>query len=173
MQRSARAILLAILATTPAALGEEPRPGAAVIGERFPLFIACYHAARDGETNADLCDRSLAEEALSPRRQAIAHANRGVISFNLGDYVRAVSDFTTALDLGINDRSRVLANRGLAYEALRYDALARADYEQALFVNSANEVAARRLEELKKPVYERSAIPRKVTVELGVDQFDG
>lgn len=88
--------------------------------------------------------------------------NRGVILYNLGDYDDAVADFSTALDLNINVKARVLANRGLAYEALGAEHLARTDYTAALAFNPDNKIAQRRLEELKKPIYERSRPPSRI-----------
>ncbi len=140
-----------------------------VIGPKIPLYHRCFENARDGDIDPgalDPCNRSLTEEELTPRKSAIAHANRGVVQFNLGDYEAAVADFSAALRLGIHVRAKIYVNRGLSHEALRYDALARADYQAALAVNPDNAIAARRLEELKKPLYDRSSLPRKITAEL-------
>jgi tetratricopeptide (TPR) repeat protein len=139
-----------------------------VIGDRFPLSRLCYENARDEEIGAEAllpCKQSLETEQLSDRRRAVVYANRGVIQFHSGDYEAAVLDFTAALDLGIFLPSRLHVNRGLAYEVLRYDALARADYRAALAISPGNEIAKRRLAELEKPFYERSQIPRKITAE--------
>lgn len=140
-----------------------------VLGQKTPLYHQCFENARDGDIDSgalEPCDRSLAEEELTPRKTAIAYANRGVVQFNLGDYEAAVSDFSSALRLGIHVQAKIYANRGLSHEALHYDVLARADYEAALKINPSHAVAARRLEELKKPIYDRSTLPRKITAEL-------
>jgi|GEM_PF-4335872 len=139
-----------------------------VIGNNLPLFTQCFENARDGETGFEAlepCDQSLQQENLSPRKTAIVHANRGVIYFNLGDFEAAVNDFSASLDLGIHLRAQLHANRGLAYEALRLDALARADYKAALAIKDTQPTALRRLEELSKPLYERSGVPRRITAE--------
>jgi tetratricopeptide (TPR) repeat protein len=156
---------------------EVEQPGArTVIGEPFPLSIECFEAARDGASGARgiaPCDRSLAEEALDDRRRAIVFANRGVVQFNSGNYEAAGLDFTAALDFRVLNRSRVLANRGLAYEVLRYEALARADYREALALNPNNAIANRRLAELEKPYLERSHVPRKINAEAPGEGFEG
>lgn len=133
-----------------------------------PLAIECYQNARDeltGPDAAEPCTRSLESEPLGQRLQSAVHANRGVIYYNSGAYEEAVADFTTSLDLNIFVRARVLTNRGLAYEALRYDALARADYQQALALNDHEDRARARLQELDKPFIERSKLPHKISVE--------
>ncbi len=158
------------------ALAQQGEDSGVKIGPAFPLMDACYRMAVDGATGAEglePCDRSLANEPLTDRRRAIVHANRGVVQFNSGDYGAAAEDFTAALDLGINVRARILVNRGLCFEALRYDSLARADYEAALDFNPDNEIALRRLEELKKPTFERSGVPRRITADAGLAESDG
>ena len=162
--------LMTLISNAAAAPAQEEGIGAkTVVGNRFPLYLQCFENARDGDIGPEAltpCNQSLEEEGLSQRRTAIAHANRGVIQFNIGDYAAAITDYTTALRLGINVQARILANRGLAHEALGNDALARADYQAALVINPKNATAASRLEELKKPLYDRSKLPRKITVEL-------
>lgn len=146
-----------------------------VIGDRFPLSTLCYENARDGALGAEAllpCDQSLQTEQLSGRRRAVVYTNRGVINFNSGDYEASAVDFTAALDLGIFLRARVLVNRGLAYEVLRYEALARADYRAALEISPGNDTAKRRLAELEKPLYERTQIPRRITAEAPSDDHD-
>lgn len=153
------------------AASQQPGDGGVVFGPQFPAMEACYRMASDGEVGAaalDPCDRALASEPLGNRQQAIVHANRGVVLFNSGDYEAAVEAFTQSLDLGINVRARILVNRGLAYEALRYDSLARADYEQALAISPGNAAAQRRLGELDKPPYERVRPPRRLTADAGL-----
>lgn len=165
------AFALAMLAAASAQEGD----GAATIVIGFPLSDQCYRNASDGVVGAESlapCDQSLATESLSNRRRAVVYANRGVINFNSGDYETAVLDFTASLDLGIFVRSRLLVNRGLAYEVLRYEALARADYRAALDSSPGNETAKRRLAELEKPFYERSQVPRKITAEAPGDGPD-
>ena len=166
----------AIAVMAGAALAQQDEAGGVKIGPAFPLMDACYRMAIDGATGAEglePCDRSLANEPLTDRRRAVVHANRGVVQFNSGDYGAAAEDFTAALDLGINVRARILVNRGLCFEALRYDSLARADYEAALSFNPDNAVALRRLEELKKPTFERSGVPRRITADAGFVASDG
>lgn len=156
-------------ANTGAQADEEEFGSKTVIGEKTPLIHKCYQNARDGDIDSDAlepCHRSLAEEELTRRKTAIAHANRGVVQINLGDYEAAIADFSAALRLGIHVQARIYVNRGLSYEALRYDALARADYQAALAINPDNPIAARRRELLKKPLYDRSTLPRKITAEL-------
>ncbi len=152
------------------ALADEEEIGAkTVVGTRYPLYIQCFENARDGEIDAralEPCNRSLDEENLSPHKTAIAYANRGVVQFNVGDYEAAVTDFTASLRHGIHVQARVYANRGLSYEALHYDALARADYQAALALNPRNSTATQRIEELDKPLYDRSNLPRKITAEM-------
>ena len=133
-----------------------------------PLHRKCYEHARDrvAEHSAlAACDRSIETESLSPRQIAVTYANRGVINYNLGDYGGAVDDFTKALDRNIHTKAKIHANRGLSYEALFFDGLARADYEAALAADPDNRTAARRLEELDKPAYERARPPRRITAE--------
>lgn len=139
-----------------------------VVALSNPLAVECYENARDEKTGAEAiepCDKSLESESLTSRRQAVVRANRGVILYNSGAYDEAVDDFTISLDLGIFVPARILTNRALAYEALRYDNLARADYQRALLLNSGEERARLRLEEMKKPYLERSKVPRKISVE--------
>ncbi|MEQ8936527.1 MAG: tetratricopeptide repeat protein [Amphiplicatus sp.] len=165
-----------IAAMAGAASAQQSEDSSVKIGPAFPLMDACYRMAIDGGTGAEglePCDRSLSNEPLTERRRAIVRANRGVVHFNSGDYGAAAEDFTAALDLGINVRARILVNRGLCFEALRYDSLARTDYEAALSFNPDNAVALRRLEELKKPTLERSGVPRRITADAGFAESDG
>ncbi|WP_428407583.1 tetratricopeptide repeat protein [Hyphococcus sp.] len=136
-----------------------------VIENTIPYFDDCYQNARDGGADYALlrpCNLALENEALTPRLTAIAHVNRGVIRYNLGDYEDAIEDFSAALDLDIHVKAKVLVNRGLSYEAANAERLARIDYESALAFNPDNETARRRLEELKKPIYERSKLPSRI-----------
>lgn len=165
-----------IAAMAGAALARQDDDSGVKIGPAFPLMDACYRMAVDGIAGAEglePCNGSLANEPLTDRRRAVVHANRGVVQFNSGDYGAAAEDFTAALDLGINVRARILVNRGLSFEALRYDSLARADYEAALGFNPDNAVALRRLEELKKPTFERLGVPRRITADAGFAGPDG
>ena len=109
------------------------------------------------------CDKALETETLSPRKTVAAHVNRGVIYYNLGEYEAALEDFTHALDLDVHAHAKTLVNRGLTYEALSYDALAKADYKAALALRPGNRTALRRLEQLDKPLYERTRIPKTIT----------
>lgn len=139
-----------------------------VIGGDFPLAKACFKNAADNlDTYEALepCSRALEEERLTDLKRAIVYVNRRVISFNIGDYELAVSDFTAALDLQINVKAKTYTNRGFAYEAMGADNLARADYETALSINPDYFRASQRLEELEKPLYDRSAPPKRITVE--------
>ena len=61
---------------------------------------------------------------------------------------------------------------GLAHEALGNDSLARTDYQAALAVNPKNATAAERLNELKKPIYDRSKLPRRITVGLPMPPYE-
>lgn len=171
---AAGAAVMAI--ATGLALAQQDEDSGVIIGPAFPLMEACYRMAVDGAVGAEglePCNRSLANEPLTDRLRSIVYANRGVVQFNSGDYGAAAEDFTAALDLGINVRARILVNRGLCFEALRYDSLARADYEAALDFNPDNEIALRRLEELKKPTFERSGVPRRITADAGFAESDG
>ncbi|MBT8473730.1 MAG: hypothetical protein HKN14_04930 [Marinicaulis sp.] len=78
---------------------------------------------------------------------AAAYANRGVIHFNIGIYETAISDFSQSLDLGKNYRV-LLANRGMAYETLGLENLARVDYEAALAFWASYKDAKKRLAQL-------------------------
>lgn len=160
-----------VLSAAPAPAQEERESSVTtiVIGDRFALSTACYENAKSGEGGAAMlepCNRSLETEALTDRRRAVVYANRDVIQYNSGAYEAAALDFTASLDLGVFLPARLLVNRGLAYEALRHDALARADYRRALELSLHNATARRRLEELDKPFYERSRLPTKVTAEV-------
>ncbi len=139
-----------------------------VVGSKWPLANECYENARDTREDyeaLDPCNQSLETESLSQRRRAGVHANRGVIYYNIGEYQLSVDDFTESLDLEINVIAKIRANRGLSFEALGYENLARADYVEALKINPDHKVASERLQELNKPLYDRSTIPRKITVE--------
>lgn len=131
-----------------------------------PRHSACYDHARNGVARYDAledCDKALETEPLSRRETVAAHVNRGVIYYNLGEYEAALEDFTQALDLDVYAQAKTLVNRGLTYEALSDDALAKADYKAALELKPDNRTARRRLEELEKPLYERTRIPRTIT----------
>ena len=133
-----------------------------------PHHSACYDHARNGVASYDAvedCDKALETETLSPRKTVAAHVNRGVIYYNLGEYEAALEDFTHALDLDVHAHAKTLVNRGLTYEALSYDALAKADYKAALAIRPNNQTALRRLEQLDKPLYERTRIPKTITAE--------
>ncbi|MAW79757.1 MAG: hypothetical protein CMI63_05925 [Parvularcula sp.] len=157
-----------------AALGQNGERGElifkAVIDNEIPYYDDCYHNARDGDADyalLDPCDLALQNEALTARQTAILHVNRGVIRYNLGDYADAIDDFTMALDLKIHVKAKVLVNRGLSYEAAGAERMARVDYESALAFNPDNKTARRRLDELKKPIYERSKLPARINAGLG------
>ncbi|MEE2691002.1 MAG: tetratricopeptide repeat protein [Pseudomonadota bacterium] len=166
----------AVAALAGFATAQQAQDSGVMIGDELPMMTACYRSAVDGavgEDGLEPCNRSLSGEPLSDRKRAIVHANRGVVQFNSGDYAAAIEDFTAALDLGINVRARILVNRGLCYEALRYDALARADYQAALAFNPDNAAAKRRLEELEKPAFERVGVPRRITADAGFADIEG
>ena len=139
-----------------------------VIGKKAPLADACYENARDAFEDYEAlepCNLSLENEPLMQRRRAGVYANRGVIYYNIGEYESAIEDFTASLDLNINVVAKVRTNRGLAYEALGYEALARTDYIAALNHDPDYADASDRLKELEKPIYDRSRLPRKIRVE--------
>ena len=136
--------------------------------QSIALAKECFENARDySESHESLmaCELSLEEEALSKRRRAAVYANRGVIHFNLGNYIEAASDFTESLNLGIHVRARILTNRGLAYEALGEEEKAKQDYDAALAINPNYPLALKRRAELEKPLYERSPVARKITAQ--------
>lgn len=164
------------MATAAAAQSTDTPSVVVTIGNKTPLHFRCFEHARDGDASqqaVEACSQSLENEPLTPRKRAINHANRGVVYFNIGDYESAIGDFTQALALNINDRAKLYANRGLTYETLRYDALARADYQAALAINPDHELAAHRLDELSKPLYERSRLPKRITAEAPVHSETG
>lgn len=147
-----------------------------VLGDKTPLADACYENARDGLEDHEAlepCNVSLESEPLSQRRRAGVHANRGVIYYNIGEYEASVSDFSSSLELGINVEAKIRVNRGLSFEALGYESLARADYAAALVINPSHPIASERLKELRKPLYERARQPRKITVEAQSDPMTG
>ncbi len=147
-----------------------------VLGDKTPFAGACYENARDGREDYEAvepCNVSLESEPLSQRRRAGVRANRGVIYYNIGEYQRSIDDFTASLDLDINVVAKVRTNRGLAFEALGHESLARADYAAALVHNPNYAVATERLKELRKPIYERSTLPRKITVEAPEPSMTG
>ncbi|MEZ5893887.1 MAG: tetratricopeptide repeat protein [Parvularculaceae bacterium] len=136
-----------------------------IVGDEKPQFHACYQNAADGGAEYEFlkpCEAALASEDLSPRDEAIVYVNRGVIYYNLGEYDRAVEDFSAALDHDVHAKAKTLVNRGLSYEALGADRLARFDYAAALAYNADNPTALRRLKELEKPLYERSRVPSRI-----------
>ncbi|MFC2951601.1 tetratricopeptide repeat protein [Marinicaulis aureus] len=152
-----------------AASGQDAQDGTlvfkTVVQNAIPHFEDCYRNAADGGADYALlrpCDLALENETLTPRQTAILRVNRGVIRYNLGDYEDAIEDFSAALDLNINVKAKVLVNRGLSFEAVSAERLARLDYESALAFNPDNQTARRRLEELKKPIYERSRLPSRI-----------
>ncbi|MEM9495671.1 MAG: hypothetical protein AAGA09_06670 [Pseudomonadota bacterium] len=159
---------LAVAYSSPAsANADNGRPGLS-IGNGETARSRCFENARDGNIAPDTltpCNTAINDDALTTRQRAIAYANRGVVNYNIGDYDAAALDFTAALDLEIHVVAKMHVNRGLAYEALGLDALARADYRAALAVNDENVTARQRLDELKKPLYERARAPRRITTE--------
>lgn len=164
-----RILALCLLIAAPAAAEDDSQSKFTVtIGGAPQSFLDCYANAQSGDVSPAAiapCDRSLEKESLTERQKAVVYVNRGVIRFNIGDYSAAVADFTDALDLRIFARARTYVNRGLSFEAMGRDRRARADYEAALEINSNHPIATRRLQELDKPLYERSKPPRRITVE--------
>lgn len=162
------AALASVALSSGAIASENDQPPAQVkiiIGVKTPLQQACYENARNQLANYEAlapCDQALETETLSQRKIAVTHVNRGVIYYNLGEYEAAAQDFSQALQLNIFVRAKTLVNRGLAYEALAFDALAKADYAAALIANPDNATAQRRLKELEKPVYDRTHVPKKI-----------
>lgn len=156
-------VLASVALSSGAAASENDQTPAQVkiiIGVKPPLQQACYENARNQLANYEAlapCDQALATEKLSQRKIAVTHVNRGVIYYNLREYEAAVQDFSQALKLNIFVRAKTLVNRGLAYEAL-----AKADYAAALIANPDNATAQRRLNELEKPVYDRTHVPKKI-----------
>ena len=130
----------------------------------------CYEAARRGEGSlaaVAACDEAIEGAAFAINRTA-SRVNRGVVHYNGARYAEAVADFSGVIDAGTAS-ARVLVNRGLAYEQMgrnerRYDALAAADYARALERQPRNRVARRRLDELAKPVLERTPLARRIVV---------
>ena len=171
------AFLLSIAINTSSFASEPQEFGMKIIlGHKTPLADICYKNARDGLENyeaAEPCNTSLESEPLNRHRRAGVHANRGVIYYNIGEYELSIEDFTASLELDINVVAKIRTNRGLAFEALGYDNLARSDYAAALVHNPDYTVASERLQELRKPVYERSRQPRKITVEAPESSMPG
>jgi tetratricopeptide (TPR) repeat protein len=166
--RQVTVIIVSIAAITSAAAKPAPNEYKFVIGNPSPLADQCYRNAYsqlDSYQALEPCNASIETETLTNRRRAAAHVNRGVIYFNIGDYERAAADFTTAIDLNINVKAKTYSNRGLSYEAMGVDNLAKADYQAALAFRPEYEFAKHRLEELEKPPYERQGVPKKITVE--------
>lgn len=167
MTRMALVIALAALAAPFTAAAKDPDiTTKTVIGRKMPNFEKCYENALnlggDDFDEIEPCNVALESEQLTPRRTAIVYVNRGVIYYNLGEYHLAVDDFSAALDGAIHVKAKVLVNRGLSYEALNEDQRARRDYQAALAFNPENITAKRRLEELEKPLYERSRPPSRI-----------
>ncbi len=156
------------MALAPAAAGQSTQKYRLSIGSPAPLADECYRNALnqlDTYEALEPCNASIETEPLTNRLRAAVLVNRGVIHFNLGDYAGAVDDFSTALDLNINVKAKTYGNRGLSYEAMGFDNLAKTDYQAALTFRPGYELAERRLEELEKPPYERQGVPKKITVE--------
>ena len=149
--------------------------GAALPDEAGLVIVAgadpsaeCYRAARAGAASdaaIAVCTRAV-EGAAYPINRTASRVNRGVIHYNAAMYDAAIADFTAVIDGGAK-MARVYVNRGLAYEQrgvgdARYDALAAADYRQALRSQPKNPLAKRRLGELAKPPRERTPLARRV-----------
>ncbi|MFA5857630.1 MAG: tetratricopeptide repeat protein [Elusimicrobiota bacterium] len=96
-----------------------------------------YSKAVDAQTSA------LAEgnkEDTSPAEAAYAYNNRGTVYYELGDYNRAVEDFTSAITL--NSRYyEAYTNRGMVYAKLGKAAEAMNDYHRSVKLNPYNETA--------------------------------
>lgn len=164
-------VLLAAMAafcTAASAQNGSSRPVIVIGGETSASErIACYQAALAGASDYEAmepCNRALGFRNLPRNQRAHLYLNRGVIYYNIGDYEAAIDDFTAALKRNITVRAKTFANRGLSYEALGYIEYAKTDYEAALEYNPKDSVAINRLEELKKPQYERQSPPKRITV---------
>ena len=62
-----------------------------------------------------------------------AYSNRGIGFYNKGDYARAISDYTTAINLGA--KANRYDNRGLAYHKVHDYDRAIADYTTAIRID--------------------------------------
>lgn len=105
-----------------------------------------YNAGRVEEA-VEAFSRAVAAGDLEPEALAITFNNRGVAYAELGDFDRAISDYTRALGLKPNDAKTItnlriayLRRAGSAAEAGRTDA-ARADYARAIEAQPAHPTA--------------------------------
>jgi tetratricopeptide (TPR) repeat protein len=95
--------------------------------------FSCYQAADgDGATAAslDVCNRALAEEALTAQDRAATHVNRGILQLRRANLDRADADFDAALRLNPQEAEAYLnkavlnARYGKSADALPYVAKA-------------------------------------------------
>ncbi|HLX18287.1 MAG TPA: tetratricopeptide repeat protein [Bradyrhizobium sp.] len=117
-------------------------------------------AVNSGANNAeavDVCTRVIESGKFRSTELAKLYNNRGLALTNLGQYGRAISDFTRALQIA-GKVYVVFRNRGLAYAGKGENALAIADYSEALRLNPKYEDAflSRGRSYYDKPDYARA-----------------
>ena len=96
----------------------------------FALGVTAYMQQHYDEA-LQYFSQALTQNSGSPR----AYNNRGVTYYALGDYAKAVADFSAAAQSNGADAEQALFNRAIAYQALKDYDRALADYEQLLSRN--------------------------------------
>ncbi len=132
----------------------------------------CYRAARAGKGDSaslESCNKAVKSGGAGKRSTGINHVNRGVIRYNMADFIGATKDFLIAIDTYDLRSPQAFVNLGLTYEMLAstnrsYDSKAKQAYQNALDINPRNPIAKRRIEQLNKPFIERDPIGRVMRV---------
>ena len=121
MKRLALLALIAFAFLPVAAIAEEgpTLQSQGTEGEGIEASLGCYDQFRSGDMKAavTLCTRAIMSGELTGDELIGAYINRGVAFRNLGEYQRAVSDYTAVLKYAPND-AMIYANRANARREL-------------------------------------------------------
>ncbi|MES1990149.1 MAG: tetratricopeptide repeat protein [Pseudomonadota bacterium] len=106
-------------------------------GEGVEASLGCYDQFRSGDMKAavSLCTRAIMSGELTGDDLIGAYINRGVAFRNLGEYQRAVNDYTAALKYAPND-AMIYANRANARRELGELKKALADADHAIAIDA-------------------------------------
>lgn len=93
-------------------------------------LAAAYDDLKDYQKSADFYTRSIREIESDCKRYEcwVDYNNRGVEYFRMGDYERAIKDYTRSMELNPEPYALALQNRGDAYESLGERSSALADW---------------------------------------------
>lgn len=106
-------------------------------GQGIEASLGCYDQFRHGDMKAavSLCTRAIMSGELTGDELIGAYINRGVAFRNLGEYKRAIEDYSAALKYSPND-AMIYANRANARRELGELKTALSDADRAIAIDA-------------------------------------